>query len=909
MMRFDAIGSVLIVLCWLAIGSQAFSQNTDIRLTPDEPQVAILPADITIQSAAWIGEGALAVWGTEERDENGNIRNALRYQLWKRSGAGDVGRLAGAVDPYGAVHVLAAGERFMVVWNDRRTDAPGIYAQRFLATGEPVGEGVRISAGAFAGRAPMLLGDPEGGMIFLWYDARSQPNEVYSMRLDSSGFELSSERKLEMKEIGMPWVSATLPGAVILPYENGGYFVDHNGRIDARRIPAGRFSSAFSVAADTSLITISGNRLLRFASIFDASPSQEISIPALDSAKEPGTLLYRDTEGTTKLYFHTIHGGPLSKTTELDVSFVTVGNNGEISAPSNIFHRSWENTRDFSWIRSYTYIGSRVTMGCDNQWRADVIFTFYQAHRDDGHSRNDTISFALDRDGNYAEIASGIAWGCSPGPASIVWRDTSRVTSAIRLDTGSDTVLLVADVVLKKQDIIQRSPGLSVVGGTLLLSWRQMSEGAVVEVLNEWNPVPGGSVSQLGSLNGVGKAYCTQNGDILSTSTGVRYIRLPVPEKILVILDAQTRTQVRRGPTQGSIYTTTLFCSSFRLSVAGSTGWNSIAWGSSGSDDPFGSPPAVYPWQEVRGGGYDPDRNLMFLKLMNFLNMSPAATEIHVAAGGNTRRLGDFPATDTRTLLAGNRMDEYLMLGERGGARYRDTTLVTAFSFRNASYGAIVQRTLGGRFIRAMKMNPRTWRLELYDLDGVLLGSNELPISAADTALSIIQSRDDSSFVLTYIADDGVHAIVLNSSLGGVASDLRVSSTATAVGRPAAALVRSMLHVAWEDHREGGADIYGTVQRVEGIASAPAERGALPELAKITPNPAGEYVTFDLPGGAGEVQIEIITIIGERVRMERYEAAGSSGHRIDLHDIPAGCYLLHYRNGAVSRTLPLNIMR
>jgi hypothetical protein len=76
-----------------------------------------------------------------------------------------------------------------IVWQDSRTGAWDIYAQRIDGSGNPSWglAGVEVSAAAGDQTIPQLVSDGQGGIIVCWMDTRLGSNDIFAQRLNARG--------------------------------------------------------------------------------------------------------------------------------------------------------------------------------------------------------------------------------------------------------------------------------------------------------------------------------------------------------------------------------------------------------------------------------------------------------------------------------------------------------------------------------------------------------------------------------------------------------------------------------------------------------------------------------------------------------------------------------------------------
>lgn len=136
--------------------------SQDIRLSP-EPTTTILSVDNRTVAAARIDSVTLIVWGTHIRGKAPNtVKNVLRTQIVRDTGLVDSSRILHSVAAYPSTYrkVFALHDRFLLLWDDRRSGTYELYAQVIDTTGRAVGEEVAI--GEQLGKAGIGADHPLG---------------------------------------------------------------------------------------------------------------------------------------------------------------------------------------------------------------------------------------------------------------------------------------------------------------------------------------------------------------------------------------------------------------------------------------------------------------------------------------------------------------------------------------------------------------------------------------------------------------------------------------------------------------------------------------------------------------------------------------------------------------------------
>lgn len=98
-----------------------------------------------------------------------------------------------AFDQYGLVGVVDGAGGALFAWNDTRTGTNSdVYGQHVTDTGAILwgAGGQVVSNGPGEQSSPAIVSDGAGGMIVAWQDTRSGSNDVYSQRMNGSGFAL-----------------------------------------------------------------------------------------------------------------------------------------------------------------------------------------------------------------------------------------------------------------------------------------------------------------------------------------------------------------------------------------------------------------------------------------------------------------------------------------------------------------------------------------------------------------------------------------------------------------------------------------------------------------------------------------------------------------------------------------------
>ncbi|HXV12580.1 MAG TPA: hypothetical protein VEC56_00105, partial [Candidatus Krumholzibacteria bacterium] len=138
--------------------------------------------------------GAIVVW-QDDRNGASDIYaqrvNSRGTSLWAANGVA-LCTAPGAqwvLAQWAAIVADGAGGA-IVVWQDLRSDAGDVYAQRVNSAGVPLwaANGVALCAAANAQEFPVAIADGSGGVVVAWQDYRSGANyDVYAQRVNAVG--------------------------------------------------------------------------------------------------------------------------------------------------------------------------------------------------------------------------------------------------------------------------------------------------------------------------------------------------------------------------------------------------------------------------------------------------------------------------------------------------------------------------------------------------------------------------------------------------------------------------------------------------------------------------------------------------------------------------------------------------
>lgn len=140
--------------------------------------------------------------------------------------------------------------------------------------------------------------------------------------------------------------------------------------------------------------------------------------------------------------------------------------------------------------------------------------------------------------------------------------------------------------------------------------------------------------------------------------------------------------------------------------------------------------------------------------------------------------------------------------------------------------------------------------------------------------------------------------LTMNKHLRQVTPLTRIGGDSAFTATPRAIFKNDSLFVVWIDHRNGVADVYGTVvvpQTALAVHDAPVADGG---GFRIIPNPVSRRARVELARAISRERELVLHDLSGRQLRQFVVPAGASEEVIDLSGLSAGTYLLHVRGEA-----------
>jgi hypothetical protein len=887
----------------------------DLQLSSFEPPVYPLPTDIQIQSAAAVGSTTLAVWGSTMLDGIDSSVGALVEQPITDGVA--VGRASllhsQEARPYGVVSVLSLDDKFIVLWNDRRTTAPGIYLRRIALDGTFLGdEGILVPGRYLLSDSRVYLERTSNGYRLLWGEPVVMTPEVgenayyYEQNLDPSGELQGGIQRLRVANFDDTLQYSDLPGARIVRRADGsGQFFHSDGRLDARKVPVGRLNRPFHLNKDTTVAVMEGptgssRRIAIYRSLFDTLVDRNIPLPA---ATNPSLaylgFINRDSSGTYGVIYSQV--GTMSTYwigVFLHRAIITVGDSllggdhlydsimggyNRIGAGGNYFT---------SVLSSGTYIS-----GDDNMGVLLIGITDSQNDRSSGFS---TTSYTFQRMflGNSQRALS-----IQPVVADIrsrrqvlrIWNDTTR--SVVRVVNGSDSINLAAAITPVVVAVPRDRPILIDRGGHLMVAWEKKIRVPTFELVRLDRFDSSGLTPMQSLIPDVRGSFLTNSNGFITWSD----LTAALGEGNGAITASATsrggqETPQGKGPS-----------SWHKKYIVSDTGWTSVFYRSSPT------------WTYISGIErtlFNPNtKNLTFAtKFPEYAYSTILMSCDSSAIVGWQLQQYEKPATNDPIWMFGLDSNHYNLVNYDSIYQVVDGLSVMTHVFSPGEPRSVrYYMLLGDGLLRVMPadsllpngtLRDSTINLEILGLEGVRRGNYRMRLPSADYRIAFAERPSDGSIFFLFGADDGLHMTVLDRDLQPKVVDLLLAQRTVSIHNPSIALRGDTLYAVWQDMRDGTDAIFAHRWVLKGVLPDQAPDIKVPPgapgiaIGTIRPNPARDFAQMRVElSEASSIAIDMVDVLGRVVQHEDRAsyAVGTWDIGINVGDLHPGVYFIRLR--------------
>ena len=834
----------------------------------------ILPnLDFRVQSAGRIGSRTLVVWGSTSADPVTNTGvNVLRMQIL--DGTRPLGAQRNLGDGVSApalfAAVVAADNRFLVFFDDRRPDRPGLYMQSVDTGGVDIGEPVLVSQRLLNPGFPpgfVVSGDPRSRFLILWPGTISAPYPIYGRSIDGRGNLLGEEVHVG-DDLASVLTLAEFPGARLLHFKRSPSRLLHpDGRLDARPIESARLSLPHHIGPDSSLATLEGGTLRIYANIFDPAPARTVTIPQTVSSPQGTTVVTRNQLGQPQV----IYLNMIDSVEGYHFSFerITITATG-VSPPERLDERRFQPDTTAGMKSSIVrMLGWTQTRGCNQSYTLRTTLS-YIVFLTVGHaSRAENVGYVLDENGALRRNDSLVATGCESVPEVPVLRLGKDTVSRVGVLLGGDTIPLEHRRSLATEQRAEQRPNIFERSGKLVTVWAYGFPGSVEPDTAFWRIVV---------MDG---GFGTQ--PTIDATHMERGIAWPMPGAQLSTTGTSEVIPSSGGDTLYSVRLTT--------HTAAAAGWNATM-GTIVRD----AMPVAFRRDHAT---FDPNRREILAAasliaggivrhhtIFAIDEHGNLLWQIDSIAGVHQGAIALVPAGDLR----------FIVIAGRNATIYERENAAGSFAFAEQWDDARYQRLLGERFLRWHIEQGRRIAMEIYDLTGEKLESGTIDLHAITGEPYLLEDPADSTLVILHAAE-GIRLSLLDHMLRPRIVDRIVSQARSGTLNPAGAFLDDTLNIVWEDHRNHEADIYGTWWH-RSMASAVGLEPAMPPAGiSVLPNPVHGSAVIRLQSIAtGSAELRLVDAIGGCVISRNLVLTpGTSEQTLELGGLPSGVYTLLLR--------------
>ncbi|MBX7215545.1 MAG: hypothetical protein K1X90_01160 [Candidatus Kapabacteria bacterium] len=868
--HFPAIASLLFLL--LATSTPVLGQSRDIRLSYD-PWQPVLPAEALIQSGAESGGWTLAVFGTTEWLGD-SIVPVLMMQLLKDTAlSGPQQKLTSEESrPSGYVRVVVVGERFLVFWRDRRGGDTSIWMRTVDRDGK-LGPERKQSDWVLPERGVIVL--QTGRVTQLIWNDTSAGGRILRQGIDSLGYPTKEFEVLDSgRASGVMGPFENRVRAVLrvnappILLDNGGTKIDDAGWKE-------KFKDRWHLSRDGAVTTVhSDTLLLVYRNILDMLPEQIIRLQIGEEFCPNSVFPYqRGYDSLGVIYASGSRRLQGSGKLRISVVKATVAPSGKTSNPTitasyevdNLSHLQTTTffamgAKEVYWdgfcryfFAIYHVVETYWKGGCDHKQDYDksllCFFHEKQSAMVDANKINEYQQIALNI--NHKIITRRIV-------------GENRLLSNIQVDIGDTTVVLSAKVALLRKSIAEENPGLTISpSGNAIVGWVGRGLDTTVglvpwKVDNDTSVVP--SLILRGSRL-IGTTIMQSGNRFVAAQMQYWFETTP-----------QGHTWLRR---HGHLYFPT------------DSAWITPA----GIDSTIPLTDV-----EVLSWNQHPETGDFFIQLGSRDN-PPVYSQHVVVIGNDAQRVWSIQNPPTSGSIpqivpvSNNRF--FLIDHENFIVETEDSVIHFQKILPHEPYAAI--RLLGSYFLRWTTKG--LFQRFSFTEDGVVKLVDSVTIqrgSAEFNGMYVVQNPQDSGFaILLPSAKNGVWMLTMNKHLRQVTPLTRIGGSDTLTTTPRAIFRGDSLYVVWIDHRNGVADVYGTVVRPQTVLAVRDPIEASQQGITIIPNPAvGEARVVVGGARSGDRLVVVREVTGREVARSVIRSGGVDGV-IDVSGIAAGAYLVN----------------
>ncbi|MBL7988600.1 MAG: T9SS type A sorting domain-containing protein [Chlorobi bacterium] len=857
--------------------SQSGSQSGDIRLSYD-PWQPVLPAEIQIQSGVQSGEWSLAVFGTTERVGDSALPVLVMQLLKDTALSGPQQRLTSdSARPWEYVQVVAVGGRFLVFWKDRRAEGSGVW-MRTVDTSGKLGPERKFSEWQFPGQGAMVL-DAGGKVRLLWNDT-SATGGILMQGIDSIGYPAKEWDFLDSgRASGMmgPFSNGV---TAVLRVNDVPLLFDSTGA----KIGVGSWSTKFGgkwhVSGDGVMTTVEGDTaLLLYRNVLDTVAEQIVRFKINEKISPNSVFPYREDDSLFVMYSK---GGGMTYGTGDPIQFSVIKSHVNLDGKidNDVTLTIWTywvlsasqsvsmepiNTKVIFWdglsrifLVQYNYTWRNFKGGV-NESISGIRSLLYVIRNNEV-----VITDSSDID-KYRQICLNTFTNKEISRRIV---GANRWMSNILVNIGDKELLLSTKIAILRTNISEENIGLTTSNRNMFLGWISRGIDTTAELV-QWGGLPDTSIASQSILTSeslIGRSVM-QSGDRCVAGATYQWIK-----KTLQGDSTYRRTDLRFPTDTGWTQPVSIDSNTKNLDV------QLISW-------------AQHP--ETKD----------FLIQFGFISPGYRTLEKFVISfdlnGKQKWRVANPPTSSDNPSLLPVSDSLFFLLSNQDLLLQTDDSLLRSQKLHpDGPYSGM--RLFGPYFLR---WTPKGF-LERFSFteNGTVQWVDSATIQRGNAEFNgvyFVQNPQDSGLAILFTsAKNGVWMLTMNKHLRQVTPLTRIGGDSAFTATPRAIFKNDSLFVVWIDHRNGVADVYGTVvvpQTALAVHDAPVADGG---GFRIIPNPVSRRARVELARAISRERELVLHDLSGRQLRQFVVPAGASEEVIDLSGLSAGTYLLHVRGEA-----------
>lgn len=863
-----------VVFLLILLAHTAGSQPRDFKISPPEPITFALPDSIRVQAADACGPFAVVVWGSNRRLADSTLVTCLWAQIYLDSIKVGLPFRVHSDDarPSWTMSVCVTADRFLVAWNDARIGSPGVYYAIFDTLGRSISSEQHV---------PEMENDvfffrvlPSSTNAFVIVaSAYHQPNRTFHSQAIAPGGQLVGNTK--QLGAGGPNI---LSSATLLSVAEGldGWLLQLDGkwfavgrRIDSLREVSIPLCGLFVVSDDGGVMTVCGDSLRRYSSLFGHGPIAVARVPLVDGLKLLGVA--PAASGDSLMLFGVTH---IDSGVTIDEQFIRVHLTGAL-APTRADTLSKVRLGPISGLNHSGTTAQRV---CSSGVRITVTYVYTQlGYHNRPEQRSTSRMFQTD---SHGRSIVGDVQLVSCDPATVIRQKSDTASSVLFM--GDTLSVPTSKVILNRP---QRTPALDISDDRVRIVWYEPATAQYV--VRIWPSIADTTTSLVASMQVA--RISTQSGYTRDSYWSV--------DKTYSLSGRAAITSQHEEDEHwkglGDRYVDSHF-STYSVYIPLDSAWVRTLLREEGGYDWYSmfrpSPISIDPESRRVTGGIAYDGRWAEHPGFELFSFDERGLVIDTMRTAKSFGVGTYVLYD--------KPQQYLLCDLNAIHCINRDTLLTIGQFPTKAISARIQRLMGRQFLRLWRdtSNMQNLFIERYNFAGIREANTILHLGSKAGQFEVAEGRDGRLYVVH--ADTSIHVYVLDRNLNVVSGDARVSADDARAKNPNVLIHHDTLIVVWEDERNQGYDVYAIAMPVDDIRARieTPRRATMTMIDLISPLPASDYIDIALSSLAPFALEVRLYDINTRVCSSGQIAVGAKGTRLNVSACATGVYVLDVRS-------------